>query len=89
MVTGQALSNMSASNLANIYQDHSTHLGYPMKKFICIDDDDCMTCGSSVEDAFDNYKSDISDYVDIEELTFYELKNPIKASLKLVLNGVE
>jgi hypothetical protein len=78
---------MSPSNLANIYQDHSTHLGYPMTKFLCIDDNEDCVVGSSIEAAFALYKSDIDDFIDISDLTFYELKNPIKARLSLVIDG--
>jgi hypothetical protein len=78
---------MSPSNIANIYQDHSTHLGYPMTKFLCIYDDECCTVGNSIEEAFNTYKSDINDTIDISDLTFYELKNPITARLVLTIDG--
>jgi hypothetical protein len=87
MVTGQTLPDMSASNLANIYQDHSTHLRYPMQLFLCIDEGNMCVIGSTIESAFETYKDEVDSYIDISDLTFYELKNPIKARLTLVIDG--
>lgn len=58
-----------------------------MTKFLCIDQDDCCTVGNSIESAFETYKADIDSYADIEDVLFYELKTPIKASFKLVIDG--
>lgn len=88
MVTSQTLPNMSTSNLANFYPNHSTHLGYPMSKFICVDNDGHGIIGNNIEDAFQNYKDIIDDYVNISTLTFYELNNPIKVSYKLIIDRV-
>jgi hypothetical protein len=59
-----------------------------MNKFLCIDDDDTSIIGNSIEEAFKKYKANVSDYVDIEDLTFHELKNPVKARLVLTINEV-
>jgi len=57
-----------------------------MSQFLCIDEENDSAIGNTIEEAYENYRDEIN-CVSIDNLTFYELNNPIKARFSLIIDG--
>ncbi len=52
--------------------------------FICTDGDNAYASGDTLEEAFANYKSDVGDDVNVDDLEFYQAEGPLEVEVKLV-----
>lgn len=53
-------------------------------KFICVDGRNQCAEGMSLQEAFDNFKDEVDDGADVDDVHFYEVSRQVKVEQKVI-----